>query len=336
MGIMGTTADGRHEEMLALQALHDSERLLAQIDVARDHIQRVYRVQIQANAPESLPSPIPSPLFPREIHSSSSIIPPHSSPFVISEILIFSALPSSDEELSLNLILGRLNSLKTTIQVNQFFPRSYFSQRFNAEKSFDITENSDTFNTLKSFIKKYSYYGEEPSWAIHASFEVDTFQSYDAPDFLKYLAVRIGQHTDDDDDKNEVEGEGGTDSCGSNVSEGTFNGKASSETVPTSTTGSDGKDSSSSSPTENGTIKPTVKATGTSNGTTVKGPSCPIPVNGTTTTTTKTTNNGSINGPTTHCKASTNGKHLPQDNNNKAPLSSRSRRRPFFPQYQFH
>jgi len=43
--------------MLALQALHDSERLLAQIEVARDHIHRVYRVQIQANAPEFVPIP---------------------------------------------------------------------------------------------------------------------------------------------------------------------------------------------------------------------------------------------------------------------------------------
>lgn len=56
-GLIWTVVDSRHEEMLALQALHDSERLLAQIEVARDHIHRVYRVQIQANAPEFVPVP---------------------------------------------------------------------------------------------------------------------------------------------------------------------------------------------------------------------------------------------------------------------------------------
>lgn len=39
-----------HEEGLALQALKDSERLLHQIDLARDHIEQVFRVQVEANA----------------------------------------------------------------------------------------------------------------------------------------------------------------------------------------------------------------------------------------------------------------------------------------------
>jgi len=38
------------DEGLALQALQDSERLLHQIDIARSHIERVFRVQIEANA----------------------------------------------------------------------------------------------------------------------------------------------------------------------------------------------------------------------------------------------------------------------------------------------
>ena len=41
----------RQEEGLALQALRDSEKLLHQIEIARNHIEQVFRVQILHNAP---------------------------------------------------------------------------------------------------------------------------------------------------------------------------------------------------------------------------------------------------------------------------------------------
>jgi hypothetical protein len=39
-----------HEEGLALQALQNSETLLHQIDIARDHIERVFRLEIEAKS----------------------------------------------------------------------------------------------------------------------------------------------------------------------------------------------------------------------------------------------------------------------------------------------
>ena len=44
--------NGRYEEGFALQALKYSERLLSEIDTARNHINRVYRVQIIPDALE--------------------------------------------------------------------------------------------------------------------------------------------------------------------------------------------------------------------------------------------------------------------------------------------
>jgi len=228
-----------------------------------------------------------------------------------------SGIPTDDEELSLTLITSRLNSLRTTIQVNQFFPRCYFSQRFGSEKSFD-PENAETYSTLKSFIKKYSFYGDEPSWAVHAAFEVDTFQSYDAPDFLKYLAVKMGQY-----DKGQ---QGETESSGSTGSGSSETGKASSETGNTSTASKETlKDSMASG---NGTGDVSVKETKSGNGTFVTGPSCPSRVPGTSMnamneTAVSTICTNFVHGTTASnvtatppCKASANGKHIPLDNNN--------------------
>src|SRR5271169_2461767 len=96
--------------------------------------------------------------------------------------------------MALKLIIWRLASLKTTIEINQFFPRAYFAQRFSVERTFD-PENAETYITLENFIKKYSFASpqEEPSWGSLTAFEVDTFQNYDAPDFKKYLYLKFGK-----------------------------------------------------------------------------------------------------------------------------------------------
>lgn len=94
--------------------------------------------------------------------------------------------------MALELIRTRLQGLRTTIQMNQFFPRAYFSERFHAESAVDI-ENTETWITLRNFVKKYTPTTEE-SWAYHTAFEVVTFQSYDAPDFRQYLAVKSNGH----------------------------------------------------------------------------------------------------------------------------------------------
>jgi hypothetical protein len=94
--------------------------------------------------------------------------------------------------MALDLIRTRLQGLKTTIKLNQFFPRAYFSERFEAEKVSDA-ENTETWVTLRNFSKKYTLTTDE-SWAYHTAFEVVTFQAYDAPDFRQYLAVRLNGH----------------------------------------------------------------------------------------------------------------------------------------------
>jgi hypothetical protein len=43
-------ANDRHEKKLVRVALKDSEDLIREIDIARDHIERVFRVQIASNA----------------------------------------------------------------------------------------------------------------------------------------------------------------------------------------------------------------------------------------------------------------------------------------------
>lgn len=99
--------------------------------------------------------------------------------------------PSSENALALELILARLKSLKTSIEVNQFFPRTYFASRLSLDMAFD-PENTETYGQLRAFTKKYSFGGNEPSWGQHTAFEVDTFQSYDAPDFKEYLGLKFG------------------------------------------------------------------------------------------------------------------------------------------------
>ena len=99
--------------------------------------------------------------------------------------------------MSLEFILWRLGSLKTTIEVNQFFPRTYFSQRFSVERTFD-PENEETYITLREFTKKYNLTSHDaPSWGAHAAFEVETFQTYDPPDFRKYLNLKLGSHEEE-------------------------------------------------------------------------------------------------------------------------------------------
>jgi hypothetical protein len=104
--------------------------------------------------------------------------------------------------MALDFIIWRLGSLKTTIQVDQFFPRAYFSQRFSVEHTFD-PENAGTYTTLKDFIKKYGSNSlEERSWGGHTAFEVETFQTYDAPDFRKYLNLKLGGHEEEESVEN--------------------------------------------------------------------------------------------------------------------------------------
>jgi len=133
--------------------------------------------------------------------------------------------PSSENALALELILTRLKSLKTTIEVNQFFPRLYFASRLSLDMAFD-PENTETYGELRAFTKKYSFGGDDPSWAQHTGFEVDTFQSYDAPDFKEYLGLKFGHlaHVAEE-------------SCASSteIEAGSSGRKSSSETAPTST-----------------------------------------------------------------------------------------------------
>jgi hypothetical protein len=118
-----------------------------------------------------------------------------------------------------------LKSLRTTIEVNQFFPRAYFSSRFCLDTTFDH-ENAETYDLLRAFTKKYSFGGEDPSWGQHTAFEVDTFQNYDAPDFKQYLGLKFGHLAPSEEE-----------SCGSTELErGSTSGKSSSETPPTSGT----------------------------------------------------------------------------------------------------
>lgn len=99
---------------------------------------------------------------------------------------------SDEDSMALDLILSRLASLKRTIEINQFFPRSYFSQRFSVERTFDA-ENEEAYATLRDFTKKYAFESQEKtSWGAHTAFEVDTFQNYNAPDFKRYLNLKFG------------------------------------------------------------------------------------------------------------------------------------------------
>jgi hypothetical protein len=89
-----------------------------------------------------------------------------------------------------------------TIQINQFFPKSYFSSAFSVERNFTL-ENKDTYDTLKTFIKKYS--DEEGSWKSSTAIEIATFQNYDAPDFKRYLVVKIGDEDSSSTEKRSEE-----------------------------------------------------------------------------------------------------------------------------------
>ena len=94
-----------------------------------------------------------------------------------------------ENELAFHSILSRLESLNTTIQVNRFFPRMYFSCTFAVDRNFE-PENKETYCILRDFIRKYSppTTGEE-SWASLAEKEIKTFQKYDAADLKKYVEI---------------------------------------------------------------------------------------------------------------------------------------------------
>lgn len=95
-----------------------------------------------------------------------------------------------ENELAFHSILSRLESLNTTIKVNRFFPRMYFSSTFTVDRNFD-PENKETYSILRDFIRKYSpptTAGEE-SWASLAEKEIKTFQKYDAADLKKYVEI---------------------------------------------------------------------------------------------------------------------------------------------------
>jgi hypothetical protein len=146
---------------------------------------------------------------------------------------------AEEDFMALDFIIWRLQSLRTTIKVDQFFPRSYFSERFQVERNFDF-EYIETFVTLRDFIKKHILTAEE-SWGSHASLEVETFQTYDAPDFRKYLAVILNGTARPED-------------TNSKVSPSTSN-KTSSETTPLASDVS--ASSSKDKPTSGSNIAPT-------------------------------------------------------------------------------
>jgi hypothetical protein len=88
----------------------------------------------------------------------------------------------------MQLLLWRLKSLRTTIEVDQFFPFCYLQSQFG--RDFEM-ENTET--VLRDFIRKHTrgFDSERPrSWATMTFKEVETFQSYDAPMFREYLAQK--------------------------------------------------------------------------------------------------------------------------------------------------
>ena len=109
----------------------------------------------------------------------------------------FSGQVSEQEKMALELILGRLQSLKTTIQVDQFFPRAYFqtsstSLPHNCANGSTEIEPSQTWPTLRNFSKKYAYLDTTGtgSWATHTLKELDNYQVYDAVDIRNYYSLQ--------------------------------------------------------------------------------------------------------------------------------------------------
>jgi hypothetical protein len=158
-----TLNNQRQERNLARQAIRDSENLLHEIDNARDHIERVYRVQVVPNALGFV------------LHSITS-----------------TRSVAEDSALALDFLLWRLSSLKCEVEVDQFFPTCYFRSGFIWDSH---QENTETYRTLRNFIEKHlikcdpsaTKESAHNSWATRCYHEIKSFQSYDAPDFRIFL-----------------------------------------------------------------------------------------------------------------------------------------------------
>ena len=93
---------------------------------------------------------------------------------------------SDEDALARELILWRLKSLETQIQVHQFFPRLYLLQKFPAD-DLSSKQNESTYTTLQAFIKNYLFTSEQPPWGERTLLEVENFQAFDAPSIRNYL-----------------------------------------------------------------------------------------------------------------------------------------------------
>ena len=100
------------------------------------------------------------------------------------------------DTLAYDSVLSSLSSLRNTILLNQFFPRSYFSSALNIEKNFE-SEHEETYVQLRDFTRKYDLTNEK-SWASLMGAELDTFLEYDAQSLRNYAHV-IGLGTSEAD-----------------------------------------------------------------------------------------------------------------------------------------
>ena len=116
----------------------------------------------------------------------------------------------------------RLSLIKTAIEVDSFYPRMFFQQRFVVEHSVE-QEKTSAFPILKKYIKKYTPASEElperdsssssldapssetpplKSWCEERFEEIERFAKFDAVDFGPYLRTKFPQweeRTSDED-----------------------------------------------------------------------------------------------------------------------------------------
>ena len=112
------------------------------------------------------------------------------------------------------MITSRLHSLKTTIEVDQFFPRSYFQKRSSLDEDGLerrlADEPSQTWQNLRGFMKKYLYFDNDGqySWAALTMKELDNYQRYDSVDLQSYYSLRsrAADYGLEDDDSNTAVG----------------------------------------------------------------------------------------------------------------------------------
>jgi hypothetical protein len=110
----------------------------------------------------------------------------------------------------------RLSSIRTTIEVDSFYPRMFFQQRFVVENTVE-QENASAFPILKKYIEKYtpgseglqrdssssslSTKSDTPglatpplkSWCDETLEEIERFANFDAVDFGRYLRTKFPQ-----------------------------------------------------------------------------------------------------------------------------------------------